>query len=43
MTIIIHHEEAQTVTCAKCKDIVAYASGLTRVSLKVTKPGRAST
>ena len=39
MRILLHHEEAQTVVCAKCGDIVAYANSLTRVSLKAAQRG----
>ena len=36
LKIVLHHEEAQTIVCAKCGDVVAYANGLTRVSMKPT-------
>ena len=38
LKIILHHEEAQTVVCAKCNDVVAYANGITRVSMKAAHP-----
>ena len=37
LKIVLHHEEAQTIVCAKCGDVVAYANGLTRVSMKPTQ------
>jgi transcription initiation factor TFIIIB Brf1 subunit/transcription initiation factor TFIIB len=37
LKIIIRHQEAETILCAKCDDVVAYANGLTRVSLEAKK------
>jgi hypothetical protein len=40
MKIILHHEEAQAVVCAKCNNVVAYARGVTRVSFKAARTDR---
>jgi hypothetical protein len=40
MKIILHHEEAQAAVCAKCNDVVAYASGVKRVSFKAARTDR---